>query len=99
MDEGEQEINRLVRQSAAALLLTVRERGNKRVQGVLTALVTLDGLQLLARPADFLTYLDDTLDDAFKQRLAAYIHEQLQAVQHADGEDWREFSDGAISFH
>ena len=101
VDEAEAEVNAAVRGSAAQLLTVMKERGNKKVQGMLAGMLTADGVAMLGRVGgggEVLAYVDERLDDAFKQRLAGYVAEQLQAVQQLDGEDWREYSDGTFSF-
>ena len=99
IDEQEAEVNKQVRLSAASMLAVVKERGNKKVQGVLTALLTAEGVSLLPRSTELLSYCDQRLDDEVKGRLSSYIGEQLQAIEQLDGEEWREYSDGSFSFH
>ena len=98
IDEQEAEVNRQVRASAAPMLLVVKERGNKKVQGILTGLLTAEGVSLLPRPAELLPYVDQRLDSEVKGRLGSYIAEQLEAIQQLDGEEWREYSDGTFTF-
>ena len=98
IDEQEMEVNRQVRLSAASMLTAVKERGNKKVQAILTGLLTAEGVSLLSRPAELLPYLDQRLDGEVKGRLSSYIAEQLEAIQQMDGEEWREYSDGTFTF-
>ena len=49
VDPAEAELNAQVRLSAAQLLTVVKERGNKRVQGILAGLLTAEGVSLLGR--------------------------------------------------
>ena len=98
IDEQEAEVNRQVRLSAASMLVAVKERGNKKVQAILAGLLTPEGVSLLLRPAELLSYLDQRLDGDAKGRLNSYVVEQLQAIQQMDGEEWREYSDGTFTF-
>ena len=100
VDEAEAEVNAQVRAAAVQMLAVVRERGNKRVQGVLAQLLTPEGVGLLGRGgAEWVAYWDGRVDGGFKGRLSGYLNEQLQAVAQQDGDDWREYSDGgALSF-
>ena len=98
IDEQEAEVNKQVRLSAASMLVAVKERGNKKVQSIMTGLLTTEGLSLLPRPAELLPYLDQRLDGELRGRLGVYVVEQLEAIQQMDGEEWREYSDGSFSF-
>ena len=98
IDEAEAEVNMQVRVSSASMLIVVKERGNKKVQAILTSLLTAEGVSLLARPSELLVYFDQRMDGETKGRLSSYIVEQLQAIEQMDGEEWREYSDGSFSF-
>ena len=98
IDEQEAEVNRQVRLSAASMLAVLKDRGAKKVQSILTGLLSAEGVSLLPRPAELLAYIDQRMDEQQRARLGGYIDEQLQSIEQMDGDEWREYSDGTFAF-
>jgi hypothetical protein len=91
------EIDQSVRHANIALIDVFKLRGPKRVQSMLSSLLTAEVINQSSSPVEFMR-LTDSYDNEYRQRLEIYLIEQVQSIAQCEGTDWREYSDNTFSF-